>query len=143
MEKLVYMIIGGLLAVAAALAVRFAFLSLKNYIQGAVCGEITRLRSDLEDQQLKFFLKLKSESTQDESNFIANKSESVQNESGSDATPEPPFWNNKKKLENLRNQLVAGDFSAYSQETSLQDLTPLDALRKVDAALVELGANEG
>ena len=138
MEPVLYTLLGIGIAMAAGALVWLGLRFLDSRVKDILAEELTAFRLDMIERQIKFFEDRKSDATRNESNIIDFKSENVQNDSGSNETPEPPLWNNKDRLRNLRDQLQAGEFSDYTSEPQLSDLMPLDALRKVDSALMRL-----
>jgi len=137
MEKFIYISIGFIISCGAVVSFLFFKKRLQYYTQNLIRTEFTRVQIELEERQLKFFERIKSDLTQNNSKSIAKEPETVQNDSGLDTKPEPSLWNNKEKLKSLREQLQSGEISDYLDEPQLAELSPMEAWRKVDSRLAE------
>jgi len=137
MEQIIYIIAGIGIAIVVYCLARFANSLLKKHIQREIVGQLKTFG----EQRPEIFHRAKSDFTQNKSKIVANESENVQNDSdrvNSEAKNEPPLWNNKEKLLNLRSQIENGHFEEFQSEESLVNLPPLEALWKVDERIVQM-----
>jgi hypothetical protein len=128
-------LIGVIIGLVAAGGILFVGVLAKRWIE--------RRLSAVEAEQKRFFERLDADMRQFEENMLAKKNEQPQNvvqpsPQATSTSDEPPFWKNKRALEEAKAQFETQGFDGIANIPELGGALPHEIWRKLDEAALNL-----